>query len=174
MTLTVKALAHATGFRSNRVSAGALLVAGLAPCCGLLASCLFVDAHQQQQRITDDYRLAQANGQQPAVFAHLTATGEIASLDDSRFSEEAAERGFWRPLDSIATTHPGVYFLGPFDASRVPVLFVHGMTGSPANFTYLIEHLDRARFQPWVYSYPTGARLDVVTEHLEHTIEELQ
>ena len=174
MTLTVKSVGHAARVRNRRGAAGALLVAALAPCCCVLASCLFTGAREQQQRITDDYQLAQADGRRPAVFANLTVAGEITSLQDARFSDKAAERGLWRHLDSIATTPPGVYFLAPFDATRIPVLFVHGMSGSPANFAYLIERLDRSRFQPWVYSYPSGAQLDVVADHLELTIEQLQ
>jgi pimeloyl-ACP methyl ester carboxylesterase len=174
MTRTVKPIEQMTGVRSKRSSAGALLVGALAPFCCVLTSCQFANARAQQQRITEDYRLSEADGGRRAVFANVTVAGEIASLRDSRFSEKAAERGFWRPLDSIATTRPGVYFLAPFNAARVPVLFVHGMNGSPANFAYLIEHLDRSRFQPWVYSYPSGARLDVIADHLEHTIEQLQ
>jgi pimeloyl-ACP methyl ester carboxylesterase len=174
MALTVNPVEHASGFRGKRASAGALLMAVLIPCGYLLAACQFTSAREQQQRITDDYRLAQADGRRPAAFAKLTVAGEIASLQDPRFSTAAAVRGLWRPLDAAATSPPGVYFLAPFDATRVPVLFVHGMGGSPANFVYLIDQLDRSRFQPWVYSYPSGAPLDVVVDHLEHTIGLLQ
>jgi pimeloyl-ACP methyl ester carboxylesterase len=170
----VKAIENAAAIRIGRECARALLIAGLAACYGLLAGCLFAGTRGQQQRIADDYRLAQTNGGQRAIFANFTVAGEIASLDDARFSQKAAELGFWRPLDAVATTHPGVYFLGPFDANRVPVLFVHGMNGSPANFSYLVQHVDRTRFQPWVYSYPSGAQLEAVADHLDHTIRQLQ
>lgn len=154
--------------------ARALLIGALASCYCLLTGCLFAGTRGQQQRIAEDYRLAQTAGGRRAVFADLTVAGEIASLDDPRFSEKVADLGFWRPLDYASRTHPGVYFLGAFDPTRVPVLFVHGMNGSPANFSYLISHLDRSRFQPWVYSYPSGAQLDAIADHLDHTIRQLQ
>jgi pimeloyl-ACP methyl ester carboxylesterase len=56
----------------------------------------------------------------------------------------------------------------------VPVLFVHGINGTPANFAYLIEHLDHARFQAWVYNYPSGLYLHAVANHLNQTVAKLQ
>jgi pimeloyl-ACP methyl ester carboxylesterase len=168
------AMEKAAGNRAGRGLARALLIGVLAFAYCALAGCLFAGTRGQQQRIEEDYRRAQNDGGGSAVFADLTATGEIVSLDDSRFSEKDAELGLWRPLDYAAKTHPGVYFLEPFDAARIPVLFVHGMNGTPANFGYLVEHLDRSRFQAWVYSYPSGAHLDAIADHLDHTIRQLQ
>ena len=173
MMLTVNTVDHAAEIRSPRKRAGPLLMGVIAPCCCILVGCLFAGTREQQQRIADDYRLAQADGTRRSMFADLTVAGEVATLEDPRFTEKAAAHGLWKPLDYVAVTHPGVYFLAPFDAARVPVLFVHGMNGSPANFTYLVEHLDRSRFQPWVYSYPSGMHLDAVADHLEHTVEQL-
>jgi hypothetical protein len=104
------------------------------------------------------------------TLGQLTVVGEIASLADDRFSQERASDSLWRPLDAVQTTHPGIYFLDPYDARKIPVLFVHGISGSPANFSYLIEHLDRSRFQPWVYSYPSGVYLKNVADHLAQTV----
>jgi pimeloyl-ACP methyl ester carboxylesterase len=67
-----------------------------------------------------------------------------------------------------------VYFLEPYDRRKIPVLFVHGINGSPANFTYLIEHLDRRRFQPWVYYYPSGVHLAAIADHLNQTMAKLE
>ncbi|HEU4624528.1 MAG TPA: alpha/beta fold hydrolase [Steroidobacteraceae bacterium] len=169
----MKWIENAPGFRKRRECARALLIGLFAACYCLLAGCLFASTRSQQQRIADDYRRAQSDGGKRSVFAGLTVAGEIVSLDDARFSRKAAELGFWRPLDSVATTHPGIYFLAPFDAARVPVLFVHGMNGTPADFEYLVQHLDRSRFQAWVYSYPSGAKLEAIADHLDHTIREL-
>jgi pimeloyl-ACP methyl ester carboxylesterase len=80
----------------------------------------------------------------------------------------------WRPTDHARTTRPGIYLLEAVDERKTPVLFVHGINDSPASFAYLIDRLDRSRFQPWVYSYPSGARLDTVTDHLDRTMQEMR
>ena len=54
------------------------------------------------------------------------------------------------------------------------MLFVHGINGTPQNFKTLIERLDRQRFQPWVYYYPSGAALPQVADHLTQTMRKLQ
>jgi pimeloyl-ACP methyl ester carboxylesterase len=109
-----------------------------------------------------------------ATLGQMTALGEIARLTDARFSDENAEGGLWRPLDFLVTARAGIYFLEPYDARRIPVLFVHGINGSPANFSYLVERLDRTRFQAWVYYYPSGGHLDLVAGHLDQTVQKLQ
>ena len=125
-----------------------------------------LDVGKLQARSLDD--------QVKATFGQLTATGEIAALSDARFSQQNAENGLWRPFDFLLSAGAGIYFLEPYDARRIPVLFVHGISGTPASFDYLIGRLDRSRFQPWVYYYPSGAHLDVVADHLEQTMAKLQ
>jgi pimeloyl-ACP methyl ester carboxylesterase len=119
------------------------------------------------QALSADERAERTLGQ-------LTAVGELTTLTDPRFDLTKSPDGLWRPYDYMLTSHPGVYFLEPYDPKRVPVLFVHGITGSPANFAYLIEHLDRTKFQAWVYNYPTGLYLAAVADHLNQTIEKLE
>ena len=106
--------------------------------------------------------------------AQVTAIGEISNLSDPRFDEAIAEDGLWRPFDFLFKGHPGIYFLGAYDSTKIPVLFVHGINGTPQNFKTLIERLDRRRFQPWVYYYPSGAALPQVADHLTQTMRKLQ
>lgn len=108
------------------------------------------------------------------TLGQVTAVGEIAALSDARFAESVAEDGLWRPFDFLFKGRPGIYFLEPYDARKIPVLFVHGINGTPANFRTLIERLDRRRFQPWVYYYPSGAALATVADHLAQTVHKLQ
>ena len=108
------------------------------------------------------------------TLGQVTAVGEVAALSDARFAESVAEDGLWRPFDFLFKGRPGIYFLEPYDARRTPVLFVHGINGTPANFRTLIERLDRQRFQPWVYYYPSGAALATVADHLAQTMHKLQ
>jgi pimeloyl-ACP methyl ester carboxylesterase len=106
--------------------------------------------------------------------SQVTAVGEIANLSDPRFDEAIANAGLWQPFDFLFKGGPGVYFLEPYDAKKVPVLFVHGINGTPQNFRTLIDRLDRSRFQPWVYYYPGGAALANVADHLSQTMRKLQ
>lgn len=115
-----------------------------------------------------------AEAQIGVTMGQKTVVGALAKLDDPRFSRDTAEASMWRPLDFVVEGFPGIYFLEPYDPGKVPVLFVHGINGSPSNFRVLIEKLDRSRFQPWVYYYPSGARLARVGAHLDQTFAKLQ
>ena len=112
--------------------------------------------------------------QMDVSLTQVTAVGETADLSDPRFDQAVAEDGLWRPFDFLFKGHPGIYFLGPYDRTKIPVLFVHGINGSPQNFRTLIDRLDRRRFQPWVYYYPSGAALPNVASHLTQTMRQLQ
>ncbi|HJT61930.1 MAG TPA: alpha/beta fold hydrolase [Burkholderiales bacterium] len=114
------------------------------------------------------------DAQMDVSLTQVTAVGEIAELADPRFDQALAEDGLWRPFDFLFKGHPGIYFLGAYDRTKTPVLFVHGINGSPQNFRTLIEGLDRRRFQPWVYYYPSGAALPNVASHLTQTMRQLQ
>ena len=103
-----------------------------------------------------------------------SAAGEVADLSDPRFDPSKEADGMGRPFDLILNARPGIYFLQPFDARKVPVLFVHGIKGTPRDFEPLIARLDRGRLQPWAYFYPTGADLDTVAEHLSQLIIKLR
>jgi pimeloyl-ACP methyl ester carboxylesterase len=55
---------------------------------------------------------------------------------------------------------------GPFDPTRTPVVFVHGIGGSPRDFAKMIAALDRKKFQAWFFTYPPGLRLDAAAAAL--------
>lgn len=118
---------------------------------------------------------ARSVGEQFAIsLSQLTAIGETAALSDARFDPGVAKDSLWRPFDFLMNRYPGIYFLQPYERAKVPVLFVHGMNGTPRNFTALVERLDRRRFQPWVYYYPSGASLPQVADHLTQTVRKLE
>ncbi len=98
----------------------------------------------------------------------------VGDLDDERFGAEAGRRGLWRPMDFLNEELAGIYFLEPYDEDRIPVLFVHGIAGHPQEFQGLIAALDRDRFQPWFYFYPSGLGLDSISEHLARLLERVQ
>ena len=55
----------------------------------------------------------------------------------------------------------GLYFLEPYDPSRIPVVFVHGLMSTPFTWVKTINGLQqdpeiRKHYQPWVFGYATG------------------
>lgn len=102
-----------------------------------------------------DYPLSTRLGEQGVDFN----IGTITDLDSSLFSAEQAKKGLWQPYAFMVDGGAGIHFLEGYDPNRIPVLFVHGIDGSPQNFRPVIESLDRTKYQVWVYSYPSGLRL---------------
>jgi pimeloyl-ACP methyl ester carboxylesterase len=112
--------------------------------------------------------------QERVTIGQLTVLGDVVDLADPRFSYENAEKGLWYPLDFSFDVGPGIYFLEDYDPSRIPILFVHGMTGYPREFEVLAAGLDRQRFQPWFYYYPSGALLANISAHLSKSVSDLE
>ena len=104
---------------------------------------------------------------------YSTSAGSIANLDDPVFSAEQGEKGFWAPLDSFKLTGCNVYFLEPYDRKKIPVLLVHGAAGSPQDWRYFIKSMDRSRYQPWIFHYPSGARLKTMSLFLRKKLYDL-
>ena len=101
-------------------------------------------------------------------------TGEIVTLDDPRFSRELGTLGLWKPISFINQVGAGLYPLEPPVADRIPVIFIHGAGGTPLEFAELVQGLDRTRFQPWVLHYPSGLRLDIISDYLVKSINLLE
>lgn len=102
------------------------------------------------------------------------AAGETRSLDHPDFEPDVAARALWSPRDMLRNRRAGIFFIEPYDPQRIPVLFVHGIRGTPRNFRPLIESLDRSRFQAWVFSYPTGLRTESAVALLRLALEEIE
>jgi pimeloyl-ACP methyl ester carboxylesterase len=82
-------------------------------------------------------------------------------------------KGFWEPLDYFKRNGCNISFLEPYDHKKIPILFVHGAAGSPQDWRHFISQLDRTHYQPWIFYYPSGARLDTVSFLLQTKIYEL-
>jgi pimeloyl-ACP methyl ester carboxylesterase len=107
----------------------------------------------------------------PAVTRNI---GRVVSLDDPMFSATNATMGLWRPVDFLKQVGGGLFLLQAYRAGATPVIFIHGISGSPASFSQLVQGLDPSRFQPWVLYYPSGLRLDVVSDYLDRAVVMLQ
>lgn len=88
------------------------------------------------------------------------AVGEIAQVKDARFNTQTGENGLWKPETSLRAGNIGLFFTEPYDPNRIPVVFVHGIGGSPQDFIKLIPALDHSRYQAWFFAYPSGFRLE--------------
>ena len=99
--------------------------------------------------------------------------GEVVGLDEDRFTEEKGREGLFTPVQSALLNGYGIFFLEPYDPKKVPVLFVHGAGGCAQDFRVLVEHLDRTRFQPWFYQYPSGLRLNLSSHEMLQGLTEL-
>ncbi|MBI5589258.1 MAG: alpha/beta hydrolase [Deltaproteobacteria bacterium] len=105
---------------------------------------------------------------------HSTSPGAIADLDDPLFSEAFGNKGYWMPLEFFKEVGGNIYFLDAYDPAKIPILFVHGACGSPAGWKGFFEKIDRSRFQPWFYYYPSGASIESMSYLLYWKIYNLQ
>ena len=99
--------------------------------------------------------------------------GRIVSLDDPFFANKFVSMGLWQPIKFIKEVPLGVFFMEEFKAEKVPVLFIHGINGSPRFFREIIAGLDREKFQPWLAYYPSGSSIDLVADYLYGILEDL-
>lgn len=51
---------------------------------------------------------------------------------------------------------------------------VHGVNNGPTLWAQVIDSFDDEHFQPWVYYYPSGLRLDMISDYLVETVSQLQ
>ncbi|MGB6221780.1 alpha/beta hydrolase [Haloferula sp.] len=102
------------------------------------------------------------------------ALGEIAELDEPRFSSETGAEGYWQPAGYAMDTGIGIYFLEKYDPNRIPVIFVYGAAGSPQDWTTFFKEFDRKRYQLWFYQYPSAERLAKSGGALNRGIQLLQ
>jgi len=100
--------------------------------------------------------------------------GKVTTLSSKRFTRENYSMGMWRPIDFLDQVDAGLLMLQVYDPRKKPVIFVHGMNGGPTDFQNLIHSLDKRRFQPWVLYYPTGIRLDIVSDYFVEAVQALK
>lgn len=84
----------------------------------------------------------------------------VASLDDDFFDPGYGVMGLYNPAQLLEHTQGYLFGLEPLDEEKTQVLFVHGASGTPRDWKYLVDGIDRSRFQPWFFYYPTGLSLD--------------
>ena len=118
----------------------------------------------RELEIEDDFETAIYTG----------GNGQIRKIYDEMFSPEKAAAGWWTPSSFMKAYGANIYFAEQYDPGKIPVLFVHGASGSPQDWVYFLIRLDRSRYQPWFFYYPSGMRLSLSSKILYEELTDLQ
>ena len=92
--------------------------------------------------------------------------GVPISMDDPRLNQKNYSMGLWKPFNFLELAEGGLFFLQKYEANKIPIIFVHGALGGPTVWKPIIDILDTTQFQPWVIYYPTGLRIDSISDYL--------
>jgi pimeloyl-ACP methyl ester carboxylesterase len=90
--------------------------------------------------------------------------GTIRSLDDPIFDSGFSTLGMYDPASFTEQAPTMFYALEEDIGYKVPVVFVHGIGGSAREFEPFVGQLDRSRYKPWFFHYPSGGDLDQLAE----------
>jgi pimeloyl-ACP methyl ester carboxylesterase len=96
-----------------------------------------------------------------------------ASLDDEFFDPQFGSMGLYNPAGLMAHTQGFVFGLEDYDEKKTTVLFVHGISGTPRDWKFFVDGLDRSRFQPFFLYYPSGMPLDKLGSLLAQVIDSI-
>lgn len=96
-----------------------------------------------------------------------------SSLDDEFFDSRYGDEGLYYPAGLMAHTQGFMFGLETYDERKTTLLFVHGIGGTPRDWKYFVEGLDRSRFQPFFFYYPSGMPLDMLGSLLAQVIDSL-
>jgi pimeloyl-ACP methyl ester carboxylesterase len=91
-------------------------------------------------------------------------SGTIRTLDDPIFDSSFSTIGLYDPASFSEQAPTSFYALEEDLGHKIPVVFVHGIGGSAREFESFVGQLDRSRYKPWFYHYPSGGDLDQLAE----------
>ena len=122
---------------------------------------------------SDSGRPDPGNREFPKLWVGRKNIGPMAVLEDRRFGRQFAKMGTWQPIRFTVEVGPGLFLLEPYDPNKIPVLFIHGINGTPLDWRTIIESLDRRRFQPWILSYASGLPLEANAKYMQEAVTQL-
>ena len=142
------------------------------PAGGLAGNLDIVITEQKNTKI--DFPVGSKIPPKKHVKFHSTSPGAIAEMDDYVFSDEYGKKGFWTPLDFFREISGNIYFLEKYDPAKIPILFVHDAAESPQNWQTFFESIDRSKYQPWFFYYPSGSAIGSMSHLLFWKLGSLQ
>lgn len=104
----------------------------------------------------------------------LQNIGSVTDLNDPIFVRDNYSIGMWTPFQFLEQIGGGVFFLQAYQQDKIPVLFVHGIDDGPLDWKEVIDRIDQQHFQPWVIYYPSGFRLDMISDYMTKALVRLQ
>ena len=154
--------------------AGQILSAeqGSAPAGGVVGNLDIVISEQNSKKI--DFPVGSQLPSKAYKNFHSTCPGAIADINDVIFSDEYGKKGYWSALEFFKEISGNVYFLEAYDPEKIPILFIHGAAGSPQNFQTFLEKIDRNKYQPWFFYYPSGNSINSMSYLLYWKLQNLQ
>ncbi len=96
--------------------------------------------------------------------------GQTRRIYDAVFSRDNADVGIWSPSRFMSSFGANLYLEAPYDPGKIPVFFVHGSNGSPQDWVYFRIRLDKTRYQPVYFYYPSGMRLPLIAKILNEQL----
>ena len=122
-----------------------------------------IDLRRRVALGTTGFRVAvPAHVEPPVAESVFFPKGTLRTLDDPIFSPRMATLGLYRPAEFLERAPMMFYALEEDVGYKVPVVFVHGIDGSPRDFAPMLARLDRTRYKAWFFYYPTGQELSHV------------
>jgi pimeloyl-ACP methyl ester carboxylesterase len=102
--------------------------------------------------------------------ASQVARGHLATLEWLGLFESSFQRPGYET---------GLYMMRPYEPGKIPVVFVHGLFSSPRAWVQTINELRNspevdARFQYWVFLYPTGLPIPASAARLRDSLVEVR
>jgi len=91
-------------------------------------------------------------------------SGTIRKLDDPIFDSGFSTLGMYDPASFLEQAPTMFYALEEDLGYKIPIVFVHGIAGSARDFESFVDKLDRNRYKPWFFHYPSGGDLDQLAE----------
>ncbi len=127
-----------------------------------------------EEKPTTGLEISLIAGVHPAV-PYFPHHDEVVTLEDPRLVKFRAATGMWSPADFVDDYgEDTLYLMEPFDPVKLPVVFVHGIGGQPCDMQALIDGLDRTRFQPWLFWYGSGKRLEASAQSLNMVLDQFR
>lgn len=108
-----------------------------------------------------------------SIFESVEYDKRVA-LDNTIFDTNNVRLGLWRYADFLTDIGGGIYSLNEYKKGKTPLLFIHGINGSPRNFSKIIESIDKEKFHILVYYYATGINLNYTVDILKISFDKLR